>query len=55
MKHLLFSFVVLLMSVSIAAARTGTGDGDSSPFETAFAAGGDLHMNLCSSGLWFVV
>ena len=33
-----------------AAARTGTGDGDSSPFETAFAAGGDLRMSLCSSG-----
>jgi hypothetical protein len=51
MKRTLFSFVVLLISVSVTAARTGTGDGDSSPFETAFAAGGDLRMNLCSSGV----
>jgi hypothetical protein len=51
MKRAMFLLVVLLMSMGVAAARTGTGDGGPNPFETAFPAGGEIRMDLCSSGV----
>jgi hypothetical protein len=51
MKPTLLLCLFLSLLVASAAARSGPTAGDSNPFQTAFPAGGEIRMDLCSSGV----